>query len=338
MELKFGEIFSGAGGMSLGASMAKAGDMRIKHAWAVDMDPDACRTFARNIDIDPDMVLCRNAMEIEWNELPKIDALAFGFPCNDFSVIGDRKGLDGNYGGMYTAGVNALKAHHPIFFVAENVSGLSSNGNALKIIEKDLAAVGYNMSRHVFKFEKYGVPQARHRIIIAGFRKDVDMGFFGYRFPSPTTADNPVTCAEALDGVESCIHNNEVPVHPPEITERIRHIKPGQNIFTADMPDHLKMKMKSNATISQLWKKLDPDKPAYTVIAAGGGGTHMYHWKENRALTNRERARLQTFPDDFVFEGGRGSVRKQIGMAVPVLGAKIIFESILKALEDAEWQ
>ena len=75
---------------------------------------------------------------------------------------------------------------------------------------------------------------------------------------------------------------------------------------------------------------LDPNKPSYTVTGSGGGGTHVYHWKENRALTNRERARLQTFPDNFIFEGSKESVRKQIGMAVPVKGAKIIFDSILK--------
>ena len=84
------------------------------------------------------------------------------------------------------------------------------------------------------------------------------------------------------------------------------------------------------AKISQIYKRLDPEKPAYTVTGSGGGGTHIYHWSEPRALTNRERARLQTFPDDFIFEGSKESVRKQIGMAVPCEGAKIIYEAILK--------
>ena len=80
----------------------------------------------------------------------------------------------------------------------------------------------------------------------------------------------------------------------------------------------------------QIYKRLDPNKPSYTVTGSGGGGTHVYHWKENRALTNRERARLQTFPDNFIFKGSKEEVRRQIGMAVPVKGAKIIFESVLK--------
>ena len=93
------------------------------------------------------------------------------------------------------------------------------------------------------------------------------------------------------------------------------------------------------AKISQIYKRLDPEKPSYTVTGSGGGGTHIYHWDEPRALTNRERARLQTFPDEYVFAGSKESVRKQIGMAVPCKGAKIIFEAILNTFAgiDYEW-
>ena len=89
--------------------------------------------------------------------------------------------------------------------------------------------------------------------------------------------------------------------------------------------------------MSMIYKRLDPEKPSYTITGSGGGGTHVYHWKENRALTNRERARLQTFPDNFIFEGSKESVRKQIGMAVPVKGAKIIFDSILKTFAGIDY-
>ena len=83
---------------------------------------------------------------------------------------------------------------------------------------------------------------------------------------------------------------------------------------------------------------MDPTKPAYTVTGSGGGGTHIYHYNEPRALTNRERARLQTFPDDYVFQGSKESVRKQIGMAVPVRGAEIIFDAILKTFASIEYE
>ena len=113
--------------------------------------------------------------------------------------------------------------------------------------------------------------------------------------------------------------------------------KPGQNAFTADLPEELQLKVKG-AKISQIYKRLDPDKPAYTVTGSGGGGTHMYHYSEPRALTNRERARLQTFPDNYIFEGSKESVRKQIGMAVPAKGAKIIFEAILNTFAGIEYE
>ncbi|MEP1984760.1 MAG: DNA cytosine methyltransferase, partial [Maribacter dokdonensis] len=84
------------------------------------------------------------------------------------------------------------------------------------------------------------------------------------------------------------------------------------------------------AKLSQIYRKLHPDKPSYTITGSGGGGTHGYHYAENRALTNRERARIQSFPDDFEFIGKKESIRKQIGMAVPPLLSKVVFEAILK--------
>ena len=121
------------------------------------------------------------------------------------------------------------------------------------------------------------------------------------------------------------------------MVERLKYIKPGQNAFTADLPEHLQLNVRG-AKISQIYKRLDPDKPAYTVTGSGGGGTHIYHWSENRALTNRERARLQTFPDSYEFIGSKESVRKQIGMAVPCRGAQVIFEAILKTFAHIPYE
>lgn len=131
--------------------------------------------------------------------------------------------------------------------------------------------------------------------------------------------------------------NNEITKQSATVVERLRHIQPGQNAFNANLPPELQLNVKG-AKISQIYKRLDPNKPAYTVTGSGGGGTHIYHWDEPRALTNRERARLQTFPDNYVFEGSKESVRKQIGMAVPCQGAKIIFEAILKTFAGIEYE
>ena len=117
-------------------------------------------------------------------------------------------------------------------------------------------------------------------------------------------------------------------------------IPEGKNIWNVqddkDFPKHLKLNVK-RAKLSQIYKRLDSNKPSYTVTGSGGGGTHIYHWKDDRSLTNRERARLQTFPDDHYFIGSKESVRKQIGMAVPVQGSKIIFKSILDTISNKKY-
>ena len=158
--------------------------------------------------------------------------------------------------------------------------------------------------------------------------------------PSPAPYSNiDNTCKNAIENPPIPIDafNNEFTKQSKQVVERLKHIKPGQNAFTADLPEDLQLKVKG-AKISQIYKRLDPTKPSYTVTGSGGGGTHIYHWSEPRALTNRERARLQTFPDSYQFLGSKESVRKQIGMAVPCQGAKIIFEAILKSFAGIEYE
>ena len=101
-----------------------------------------------------------------------------------------------------------------------------------------------------------------------------------------------------------------------------------------DFPEELKIHTKTK--ISQIYRKLDPNKPAYTVTASGGGGTYMYHWT-NRELTNRERARIQTFPDSYEFIGNYNSVRKQIGMAVPCKLSNIVITAILNCFAGIDY-
>jgi len=327
---RLGEMFSGAGGMALGAHMATVRGNGFCHAWVNDMDRDACKTLKLNLPIDPENVHCADIEKINIESLPCIDGLVFGFPCNDFSLVGDRHGIAGRYGGLYRWGIRGLEIKKPLFFVAENVSGLSASGNDLEIISNEMEKSGYDVFEKIYKFEEYGVPQTRHRIIIVGFRKDLDVHDFEH--PEPTTRGNPISCKQALIGIGINTTNNEATKHSATVVERLKHIRPGENAFTADLPESLKLSMKSGATISQIYKRLKADEPAYTVTGSGGGGTHVYHWKEHRSLTNRERARLQTFPDDFVFSGGKESVRRQIGMAVPPEGARMIFLAVLETL------
>lgn len=341
-EFKLGELFCGPGGLAYGAIHAGIEDERYKivHMWANDYDQDTCNTYIRNIcKNNPESVICEDVRKLDINSLEKIDALAFGFPCNDFSVVGEQKGFEGEYGPLYSYGVKVLQKYKPLWFLAENVGGLRSanDGRAFEKIQKDLKKAGYRIYPNLYKFEQYGVPQARHRMIIIGIRKDQPYQF-GIPSPKPFKGINN-TCKNAIENppIPSDAPNNELTKQSERVIERLKYIKPGQNAFTADIPDDLKLNVKG-AKISQIYKRLDPEKPAYTVTGSGGGGTHIYHYSENRALTNRERARLQTFEDDYIFEGSKESVRKQIGMAVPPKGAKIIFEAILKTFAGIEYE
>lgn len=339
---RLGELFCGPGGLAWGATNADIGrdDFGIVHAWANDYDSDTCDTYRHNIcPQDPESVIWGDVRKIDLENLPPINALAFGFPCNDFSVVGEQKGFDGKFGPLYSYGVKILKSHRPEWFLAENVGGLRSanEGNAFQVILRDLQAAGYRVYPNLYKFEEYGVPQARHRVIIVGIREDLP-----YEFKIPST--NPyrecnVTCKNAIENppIPQDALNNERTAQSAIVVERLNHIKPGQNAFTADLPEELQLNVRG-AKISQIYKRLDPTKPAYTVTGSGGGGTHIYHWSEPRALTNRERARLQTFPDTYYFQGSKESVRKQIGMAVPCHGAKIIFEAILKTFAGIPYE
>lgn len=339
---RLGELFCGPGGLAWGATNADIGrdDFGIVHAWANDYDSDTCDTYRHNIcPQDPESVIWGDVRKIDLENLPPISALAFGFPCNDFSVVGEQKGFDGKFGPLYSYGVKILKLHSPEWFLAENVGGLRSanEGNAFQVILKDLQDAGYRVYPNLYKFEEYGVPQARHRVIIVGIREDLP-----YEFKIPST--NPyrecnITCKNAIENppIPQDALNNEKTAQSAIVVERLKHIKPGQNAFTADLPEELQLNVRG-AKISQIYKRLDPTKPAYTVTGSGGGGTHIYHWSEPRALTNRERARLQTFPDTYYFQGSKESVRKQIGMAVPCQGAKIIFEAILKTFAGIPYE
>lgn len=340
---RLGELFCGPGGVALGARLAQVKSGKhtysISHAWATDYDKDTCDTYRRNIgDHNYQSVVCRDVRKLNFDSLAQIseiDALAFGFPCNDFSMVGEQKGIDGAYGPLYAYAVKAVKFFKPKWFFAENVGGLKSSdeGKTLEKILDELSACGYNVVPHLYKFENYSVPQARHRIIIVGIRGDLDV-----EFQVPHSQSRFVSCSEAIETppIKTNAENHELTLQSAKVIERLKHIRPGENAFTAKLPKHLQLNIKG-AKISQIYKRLQPDKPAYTITGSGGGGTHVYHWRENRALTNRERARLQTFPDNFVFCGSKESVRKQIGMAVPPIGAKVIFESILKSFAGVDY-
>lgn len=347
LKLKYtiGEMYCGPGGIGLGADLARievnGRIIGFDHRWATDYHKDTCATYQENLgEKHPKCrVIQSDIRSVNIEKLPKVDGFLYGFPCNDFSLVGETRGLDGTFGPLYSYGVKYINHANPQFIFAENVTGFSSanEGVAFSQILGDLANAGqygYRLTTHKYKFEEYGVPQARHRFIIVGIRKDLDKTF---KVPRPSGLFR--TAREAIEHpvISPETANQEVTRQSPVVVERLKHIGPGENAWSAALPQHLKLNVRG-AKLSMIYKRLDPDKPAYTVTGSGGGGTHIYHWDEPRALTNRERARLQTFPDDFKFIGSKESVRRQIGMAVPVQGAKIILEAVLKTLQGIPYE
>lgn len=340
---KLGELFCGPGGIACGALRAKSKDGRlsIEHTWANDYDSDTCETYRKNICPDaPETVYCGDVRELNIESLEKIDAFCYGFPCNSFSNVGKHQGFENEkFGQLYWYGIEVLKTHHPQWFVAENVSGIRSAGSGdFEIILNDMREAGYNLNVHLYKAEEYGIPQTRHRVIIVGIDKDIPIK---YRVPDPSEYSKcDISARTALSNIPENSPNNEIRKLNDKVIKRLSYIKPGENVWQAEerigkeFPEELKIHTKTK--ISQIYRKLDPEKPAYTVTASGGGGTFMYHWTD-RELTNRERARIQTFPDDYEFVGNYSSVRKQIGMAVPCKLSEVVITAVLNSFAGIDY-
>ena len=180
MIFRLGELFCGPGGLAWGATNADIGDpnWKIVHQWSNDYDENTCKTYRRNIcPKQPETVYHEDIRKFDLTHLADIDALAFGFPCNDYSVVGEQKGMDGIYGPLYSYGVKVLQLYHPKWFLAENVGGLknANDGKAFTKILDEMRKAGYKLYPNLYKFEDYGIPQARHRIIIVGIREDIDL-------------------------------------------------------------------------------------------------------------------------------------------------------------------
>ena len=202
MIFRLGELFCGPGGIGYAAITSRISDpnYKIVHAWANDFDKDTCATYRENVAKDFESVICQDVRKLDFKllaDISEIDALAFGFPCNDFSVVGEQKGMDGVYGPLYSYGIKALKMFQPKWFLAENVGGLrnSNDGLAFSKILQEMFEAGYSVYPHLYKFEEYGVPQARHRIVIIGIRKDQNVV---YKVPS-TSHIEKISCREFIE-------------------------------------------------------------------------------------------------------------------------------------------
>ena len=268
-----------------------------------------------------------------------VDVVTGGFPCQDFSIIWKQPGLNGERGNLYKSFLRFVDAKKPLAFVAENVKGIltANKRKAIEQIVKDFQdiAPGYIVKPHLYDFAEYGVPEYRERVLIVGIR--VDTGF-NFQHPKPTHGNGEgllpyVTVGDAFKGVEQVKANNEL-IKCAERTQKIISLISEGGNFT-DIPKDSPYYVKG--MISHVYRRVHLGEPSKTIIAAGGGGTWGYHYPENRPLTNRERARIQSFPDDFVFFGNTTEVRRQIGNAVPPVGVHAVANA-LKPLFEGNYE
>lgn len=298
-------LFSGCGGFDLGFQMAG-----YKTIWAIDNYGPAVETF--NLNFPGEICVRRDIRKIELSEIPDSDLIIGGFPCQSFSSAGRRRGFNDPRGDLFKEYARILKGKRPKAFVAENVSNLLRihKGEALKIIVKEFEDCGYVVKTCLYDFQEFGVPQRRKRIIFVGIRNDLN---YTYAFPKPP--GRTVTAGEALADIPPDCPNNEKRTSPCKLNY-IKLLKPGQRINQVEG-----MRDKFLAWCF----KLEPGKVSPTIMADESGA----YWAEDRMLTNRERARLQSFPDSFVFCGSYHGVSRQIGNAVPPLGVVEVARSLL---------
>jgi DNA (cytosine-5)-methyltransferase 1 len=250
--------------------------------WANEINTAACNTYRKNIGehiIEGDI---REAIAT----LPKTaDVVIGGFPCQDISINGKMEGIKGKRSGLYTFLVDAVKKIQPKIFIAENVKGLllKTNLPSLKKILEDFNALGFGVNYKLYHAADYGVPQTRERVFIVGTREDVS----NFVPPKPV-CEHYITVKEAIGDLETL---------PSD--EQFSHIW-----------------SYANKSTDQGSRKLVADRPGYTIRAECHGNI-QFHYSLPRRISMREAARIQSFPDTFLFQSKLRETERQIGNAVP---------------------
>ena len=304
-------LFSGAGGLDLG--LKNAG---LDIVWANDIFADAAATYRRNIG---DHIDTRDICEIDSAEIPDCDVVVGGFPCQGFSVANWGRTLADPRNQLYKQLVRVVEAKRPRYFVGENVKGLASmaKGEMLKQIVRDFDELGYNVHHQVVNAADYGVPQMRMRLLIVGVRKDQQDTV---SFPPKPTHSDPQN-ATALSR-KPWLSVGEALAHfpDPESPNEFRN------------HECSRYKLRFNGHLGHRY--IEGGRPSPTVTARGddkGGVVVLHHPGNHRRMTARELAAVQSFPDDFVFEGTKTSAYRQIANAVPPLLGLAIGRMILDA-------
>lgn len=328
--LTYIDLFSGAGGLSLGFEQAG-----FQQLLSVEMEPDYCQTYRANFPrhqllqkdlttlTEQDLINCLNGQSV--------DLVIGGPPCQGFSMAGKigRTFTDDPRNHLFKEFVRIVKIVRPCFFVMENVARLytHNSGKTRTEIIQAFQNIGYSVECKVLNAADFGVPQIRSRVIFIGRR---DKGKISFPEPfqiSHQTVGSAIGHFPKLAAGESNPHvaNHEAMNHSAQMLEKMAFVKNGGN--RNDIPESLRPKTGD----IRKYIRYDSNKPAVCIT---GDMRKVFHYEQNRALTVRELAALQSFPDDFVFCGNKIAQQQQVGNAVPPLLAKAIAESILKMSED----
>ncbi len=303
--LKVISLFSGCGGMDLGflGGFGLLGKRYSKNpfdiVWANDFNEAACRTYKRNIGEH----IHHGDIWGYIDELPKsADVVIGGFPCQDISVNGKGLGVDGKRSGLYRAMVEVVARTKPKVFVAENVKGLlmKHNAKSLERVLTDFKALGYDVTFNLYNTANYGVPQTRERVIIVGTRPDVP------KFIPPKPTHSASTYVSVKSAIEDLVNKAE--------DDGFNHVW-----------------SRANKSGEQGNRRMIADRPGYTIRAECHGNI-QYHYSLSRRISMREAARLQSFPDKFIFESKLRETERQVGNAVPPVFAWHIARSVANCL------
>lgn len=336
-QLSFADLFSGAGGLMRGFM-----DANFLPIFSVEVWQPAIETHMLNYPNVPlyseDIRNIENSRLIRYQN--KIDVIVGGPPCQGFSTIGKRLVKDPRNELVFEF-IRFVDTIQPKMFLMENVRGLlSSDGGKTKdAIEEEFRTIGYNVISKVLCAADYGVPQIRNRIFFMGIRNDLKIV---PSFPECThTKDTYVTVGDAINdliGKENLVENHIPMKHNPIVEARIAFIKEGEGIPKEGLPADIARGSRSDYKQNQLknfshvYRRLSRFRPATTMVP--GHNAFPLHPTENRSLTVREAARIQTFPDDIVFCGTRQNQCIQVGNAVPVRLAYHLAEHITKLLAE----
>ena len=331
------ELFAGGGGLALGLSLAG-----FSHVLLNEFDKSACNTL--RMDHPEWNIIEGDVRNVDFTPLrDKVDFLSGGFPCQAFSYAGKQGGFDDTRGTLFFELVRAVNEIRPKVFMGENVKGLTSHdhGRTFSTIKNTIAELGYTLVEpRVLKAIMYQVPQKRERLILIAIRNDLAEKV-SYHWPSPYT--RVLTLRDAL--YKSIIYDTDVPqsegVKYPLKKQKVLEMVP-QGGDWRNLPENVAKEYMGGSWLlgggkTGMARRLSLDEPSLTLTCSPcQKQTERCHPLETRPLTVREYARIQTFPDSWLFAGTMSDKYKQIGNAVPVNLAWAVGRSLIRLFNDIQ--